>query len=255
MKPAKLERQKLLVAKISGNPGILIRDLAKHLGVSRETVRRDFDELCREGRLHRRYGGATFSPIGLETSLEKRQEQHIGERMQIAELASTLISANEVVMLGSGATTLELARILAAGDTSLTIITNSIKAAMVLGPNKLIRTLLAPGEYDSQEGFLWGHETTEFLEKLHVDLVVFSVDGLSSMGVMEIDSRTTWILRTMVAQARRRMLLVDHSKHHQKSLGLVCSLADMDVVVTDKMPDNELLSALQTDGVIIEIAT
>ncbi len=255
MKPSKSERQKRLVAKISNDPGILIRDLAKFLGVSRETVRRDFDELCREGRLHRRYGGATFSPIGLETSLENRQEQHIDERVRIAEHACSIVSDNEVVMLGSGATTLELAKALAASDAHITVITNSIHAAMVLGPNKSIRTLLAPGEYDSQEGFLWGHETTEFLQKFHVDLVAFSVDGLSNMGAMEIDSRTTWVLRTMVAQARRRMLMVDHSKHHQKSLERVCDLADLDVIVTDQQPDSELTSALQNEGVIIELAS
>ena len=109
MKRNKTERQKLLVARISEDPAILIRDLAAHLNVSRETVRRDFDELSREGRLHRRYGGATFSPIGLETSLEQRQTQHIDERARIARRACSIISDNEVVMLGSGATTLALA--------------------------------------------------------------------------------------------------------------------------------------------------
>lgn len=255
MKRDKIERQKLLIAKISENPAILIRDLAEILGVSRETVRRDFDALCREGRLHRRYGGATFSPIGLETSLESRSEQHVDERIQIARKACSIISDNEVIMLGSGATTLELARVLAMRDTRVTVVTNSLRAALVLGPSKSIRTLLAPGEFDHSEGFLWGHETTEFLQKFRVDLVMFSVDGLSKEGAMEIDSRTTWVLRTMIAKARRRVLLVDHSKHHQQSLERVCDLADLDVVVTDTQPEEELLTALQNDGVIIEIAS
>ncbi len=214
MRRNKAERQKLLVAKISEDPAILIRDLAKFLAVSRETVRRDFDELCREGRLHRRYGGATFSPIGLETSLEKRRGQHVDERTRIAQQTCSIITDNEVIMLGSGATTLDFATALAVGDTRATVITNSLHAAMVLGPSKSVRTMVTPGEFDFSEGFLWGHETTEFLRKFHVDLVVLSVDGLSKEGVMEIDSRTAWVLRTMIEQARRRVLLVDHSKHH-----------------------------------------
>ena len=42
MSARKTERHKRLIAEISTNPAILIRDLAETLGVSRETIRRDF---------------------------------------------------------------------------------------------------------------------------------------------------------------------------------------------------------------------
>ena len=54
----KANRQKKLLEEINLDPGIMIRDLAAKLNVSRETIRRDFDALCDSGQLQRRYGGA-----------------------------------------------------------------------------------------------------------------------------------------------------------------------------------------------------
>lgn len=252
MKASKVERQKRLIAMISMDPGLLIRDLAKEMQVSRETVRRDLDELSKEGRLHRRYGGATFAPIGLEMNFSNRSEFLVCERRSIAQLAVRQIQDNEVIMLGSGATCLHFAHEVVAQQRKVTVITNSISAATVLGKGENTRTLVAPGEYDDAEGFLWGHETTDFVSKFHADVLVFSVDGLSSAGAMEIDSRTGWILRRMMSVARRKMLLVDHSKHHQKSLELVCPLTSIDMLVTDLPPDEALAHHLDNAGVIVK---
>jgi len=45
------DRRERLIEEIRHDPGILIRDLATRLDVSRETIRRDFDALCDAGRL------------------------------------------------------------------------------------------------------------------------------------------------------------------------------------------------------------
>lgn len=251
MRQGKTERQKRLISLISGEPALLIRDLAEDLNVSRETIRRDLDELSVAGRLHRRYGGATFAPIGQEVSFTNRSTVMIEERKAIAKQAASQISDNEVVMLGSGVTCHFFASALVALGKKATVITNSVTATKVLGKSGHIRTLVAPGEYDDQEGFLWGHETTDFIKKFHADVVVFSVDGLSVSGVMEIDSRTGWILRRMIEVGRRKMLLIDHSKHDQRSLELICSLKEIDILVTDKEPAGELGIGLQKAGVIV----
>jgi len=254
MRKSKAERQKRLISLISSDPALLIRDLADDLDVSRETIRRDLDELSVAGRLHRRYGGATFAPIGQEVNFSNRSVVMVEERKAIARLAASQISDNEVVMLGSGVTSQFFASALVALGTKATVITNSVTAAVTLGKSEHIRTLVAPGEYDDQEGFLWGHETTDFIKKFHADVVVFSVDGLSTAGVMEIDSRTGWILRRMMEVGRRKVLLIDHSKHDQRSLELICSLEDIDVLVTDKPPTGELSADLQKAGVIVNCA-
>jgi DeoR/GlpR family transcriptional regulator of sugar metabolism len=104
-----LRREKIL-EEIIRNPGVMIRDLAAKLDVSRETIRRDFDALSSSGQLQRRYGGATVVPAGNILSFEARQDKHIGERTLIARKAHGLLEDDQTVMLAPGTTALLFAQ-------------------------------------------------------------------------------------------------------------------------------------------------
>ncbi len=238
------ERRRRLIAEISGDPGIMIRDLADKLNVSRETIRRDFDALCDSGQLQRRYGGAVFLPMGNPLSFEARQDKHVQERKAIARKALGLLHEAEVVMLGPGTTALLFAAELANSDKRLTIITNGLREALTLAKNDNLRVVLAPGEVDRLEGFSWGHETTEFLTRFNADLAVFFADGLTDRGVWEADPRTVGVVQTMLRHAARNMLLIDHFRFDEQGLQRICALADLDNVVSDRKPGAKLLAEL-----------
>ncbi len=245
----KLERQERLISEINRHPSILIRDLASMFGVSRETIRRDFDELSSQARLHRRYGGASLSPTGLVLSLETRKQLLRPEKELVAKLAYELIGEHEVIMLGSGATIIILAQEIATHNPNITIITNSLGAALSVGEANNVRVLLTAGELDHKEAFLWGHETTEFLDKFTVDATFLSCDGITPNGVMEVESRTAWVERAMVRNSRRTVVLLDHSKFGQTSFERVCELQDVDELVSDRPPDNGLSRVLNQAGI------
>lgn len=255
MSERKTERHKRLIAEISTNPTILIRDLAETLGVSRETIRRDFQELNRTGRLHRRYGGgATFTPIGFETNLEARSQRMIKERQRVALRSADFINEHEVIFMCSGSTSLLLAQVLQTVEKKITVITNNLPGSIALASNPSIRTILAPGQVDYNEGFLWGHDTTEYLKKFHADAAFVTVDGITPEGAMEIDPRTAWVMRIMIAQSRRVVMMVDHSKFYQASLEKFCDIKDIHVMIVDRAPDGELGAALRQAGVMIDVA-
>jgi len=243
------DRRERLIAEISRNPGILIRDLATKFDVSRETIRRDFDALCDSGRLQRRYGGAAFLPKGNVLSFEARQDKHLRERRSIVRRAHSLIEDETTLMLGPGTTALLFAEELRTTDKRLTIITNGVQEALTLSKNDNIRVVLAPGEVDRLEGFAWGHETTDFVSKFTADMVIFFADGLAVNGVSEADSRTVWAVRTMISRSSRKMLLIDHFRFNETGLEQICTLADLDMVVSDREPDRALLKELKANGV------
>jgi len=247
----KEERRERLIEEISRDPGILIRDLAARFDVSRETVRRDFDALCDAGRLQRRYGGAVFLPKGNVLSFEARQDKHLRERKAIVRQAHSLIDDDTTLMLGPGTTALLFAEELRTTDKRLTVITNGIQEALTLSKNDNIRVILTPGEVDRLEGFAWGHETTDFVSKFSADMVVFCADGLAVNGVSEADSRTVWAVRTMIARSARKMLLIDHFRFNETGLEQICTLSDLDLVVSDKEPDAVLLQELKANGVAV----
>jgi DeoR/GlpR family transcriptional regulator of sugar metabolism len=243
------ERRKRLLAEISRDPGILIRDLAIKFDVSRETIRRDFDMLCDSGDLQRRYGGATLLPKGNVQSFEARQDKHLKERRAIVRRAHALIENDTTLMLGPGTTALLFAEELRTTSKRLTVITNGVREALTLSQNDNIRVILTPGEVDRLEGFAWGHETTDFLSKFNADLVVFFADGLTVKGVSEADSRTVWALRTMIAQSIQKMLLIDHFRFNETGFAQICTLSDLDVVISDRRPNAALLAELTKNNV------
>ena len=102
----KEKRRQRLIVEITRDPGIMIRDLAAKFDVSRETIRRDFDALCDEGRLQRRYGGAAFLPVGNILSFVARQDKHLRERRAIVRRAHRRVEDGTVMMLGPGTTAL-----------------------------------------------------------------------------------------------------------------------------------------------------
>ena len=243
------ERRRRLIAEITRDPGIMIRDLADKLNVSRETVRRDFDALCESGQLQRRYGGAVLVPMGNPLSFEARQDKHVQERKAIARKAQSLLQDGQVIMLGPGTTALLFAMELTRTEKRLTIISNGIQEALTLSSNDNLRVVLAPGEVDRLEGFAWGHETTAFLSGFNADLAVFFADGVAARGVSEADPRTVGVIQTMLRQSARNMLLIDHFRFERQGLQQLCTLAELDAVVSDRRPGRALTAELAKNGV------
>jgi DeoR/GlpR family transcriptional regulator of sugar metabolism len=254
-KLTKDERHQRILAELTADSAKRLTELARDMEVSRETVRRDLDELSRNGIIHRTYGGAVVRPRGLEANLKARDTTFVAERKAIAKAAFELIAPGEVVMLSTGSTTLYLARYLASARKSLTVITNGLDAALILSVNPLVRVIVAPGDYDSREARLWGEETASFLRKFQADTAVIGASGLYAGGACEADSPTAWVDRVMLERAQRKILLMIHTKFDQPKLELICPLRELDVIISDRSPRGALLEAIQEAGVALKVVS
>jgi len=250
-KLSKQERQHRIVAAIAANAAVGISALAENLNVTKQTIRRDLDELSAEGLINRTYGGGSIRPVGLEPSFVERSNMSASEREAIARLAAGLLSDDEVIMLGAGVTTHYLARELALRSKRQQVLTNNINAVAVLAVNPNIRTIIAPGNYEIKEGCVVGEETLAFLDKFHADTAVIGASGVHKGGVCEVHSGIAWVDRTMLKRARRHILLVLSAKLDMPNLELVCPLDQIDILVTDRLPGRELLEALHAAKVKI----
>ncbi len=103
-------------------------ELSEHFDVSIDTVRRDLDQLHREGALIRTHGGAVSATDGAlrDRGLDVRLRVQVEEKEKIARLAAEMVDDGAVVMLNAGTTTLAVARALR-GHRDLTIATNNLR--------------------------------------------------------------------------------------------------------------------------------
>lgn len=242
-------RHKRIIDTLKANAALRISDLARELGVSGETIRRDLAELGEAGIVNRTYGGAVAKPFSLEPDWSDRHGQMREERARIAELAVGLVEPGDVLMLECGSTMLHFANRLAEVAQDLTVITPSLNIAATLGQNAAVTVVMCPGTFYARENMVVGAETVAYLQQFHASTAFIGATGITESGLNETHPGITAIKRAMMSRARRRVALLDHGKFNQSSLALVCPLRDINVLVSDRAPEGPLGAALRQSGV------
>lgn len=203
--------------------------LARELGVSRETVRRDLLSLEAEGLLHRVHGGAVSAEGASEAPFERRRRQRWQEKLAIGRIAARLIRAGDIVFVDAGTTTLAFAEALAARD-EVRVVTNSIGVAQRLGS----RAVLLGGEISSDVPATFGELTLAEIERFLADVAFISPVAVdAAMGAMNYALNEAEIARAMIRRSKRTIVLADHSKIGLSSRVSVCRIDEIDVLVTD----------------------
>ncbi|MCM5553141.1 DeoR/GlpR family DNA-binding transcription regulator [Pleomorphomonas sp. NRK KF1] len=248
MKRTKSSRQTQILAELDSSPSLRVAELARRLDVSTETIRRDLDELTTQGLLNRTYGGAV-RPLSSEPSVTERHRLFVDERQRIARAALKVIGDGNVLMIGSGATTVHVARRIAVEMKNITVITHSFGVATVLAFNPTIKVLMLPGDYHASEGATVGVHTVSFLGNFYADYAITGASGLAADGPSEALLECGAVYTAMVARSAKCVVVADHSKFDAIFPSRYAPWRDVDALVTDAAPPEKLTAALRQSGV------
>jgi DeoR family transcriptional regulator, glycerol-3-phosphate regulon repressor len=251
-KPDKRARHERILAEVRTSAAIRISALARELGVSGETIRRDLAELGEAGLVARTYGGATVRPFTAEPS--ERDRTQVDERFRIGAATATHIDDGQVVMIDGGSTTFQVARHLAQRAQGLTVLTNSVGIAAVAGANPTFRVMLCPGVFHAQEGSVLGEDTAAWLARFHAHVAVIGASGLTVEGPADAVPGAAAVKRVMIERAAETVLVADHSKFERASLETICAWDALGRLVTDRAPPDALAVALARAGTTCTIA-
>jgi len=240
----KPERHAQILLELRLAPHVRVSDLAASFEVTTETVRRDIAELSAQGLLQKSYGGASPRAPGAQSVLDQRQREHVDERRQMAQLALTRVTDGQTLMIDAGATMMEFARALAMSGKAVTVLTNSLQVAMILGSSDAVRVIMTPGDYLNAEAALTGTATCDFLRGYNVDACFLGASALDETGVTEAIAGFAEVKRTMLAQSRTGHFLIDGSKFGKRHLTQVIALDEMGCLITDIAPTGALDAAL-----------
>src|SRR3954471_11628292 len=116
-----------ILARLSEQGSVAVTGLAKDLGVSIATIRRDLELLESQRLLSRTHGGAVSHGVLYELPLRYRAGRHEAEKRRIAEAAATRLGDARVVGFTGGTTTTEVARRVA--SRTFTVVTNALNIA------------------------------------------------------------------------------------------------------------------------------
>ena len=107
------ERRRYILQRIDRDGSVLVSDLANELVVSAVTIRNDLKSLADEGLAFRTHGGAVKADFTLvDRSLSEKQRLFSEAKVAIANRAVQLIREGQSIILDSGSTTTEIAKVL-----------------------------------------------------------------------------------------------------------------------------------------------
>jgi DeoR/GlpR family transcriptional regulator of sugar metabolism len=249
-KPA---RHAAILRELSLSPTLRIADLAVAYGVSTETIRRDLDELTALGQLNRTYGGAVRPPEA-EPAVNERHKILRAERERIARTIVPQIRPGNVLMIGSGATTVHVARQIAAECRDLTVITHAFGVATALSANRTIAVIMAPGHYNADEGCLYGAHTVAFLGTFQVDRAILGASGLILAGPTDANADSAMVYTAMIGSAAETSVVADHSKVDRSFLARYAVWPQIGELVTDRPLPAALADRLAGSGTRVIVA-
>ena len=212
--------------------------LAAELRVSQSTVRRDIDEMEERGIVQRTHGGVIWigdqKNGGLGTrpyAFDQRMTYEIAAKAQIAKAARKLVQPGETILLDGGTTTFYFAEELV--GIPLQIVTNSLPIANLFLNDENVELVLTGGLMYPRYGVLLGPGAESAISTIHAKTMFFSVAGVHDGVLYNQNLLLVHAELRMMKQVQRKVLLVDSSKFDQQALARLCSLGEVDVVVTD----------------------
>jgi DeoR/GlpR family transcriptional regulator of sugar metabolism len=235
----------------AGQLGVV--QLAELTGTSEMTVRRDLEQLADHGMIERYRGGARSLTLrGEEPPFAVRTQEGQNAKRRIAEAVTRLIADGEAVVLDSGTTCLEVARLLA--PRRLTIMPMSLHAANSLTGAPQLRLLLPGGEPRTGELNMTGPLAKASLTALRFDTAILGCCGLTADGLTAYDLEDAAIKQTMIASAHRVIAVAEPAKFSRTALAFVAPVSALSMVVTTDDAAPEDTNALAAAGTIVHRA-
>lgn len=266
-----IERQQRVLAILKQQGSAQLEELARALDVSASTIRRDLEMFEKQGVVQRTHGGAVYNGPGSiskeseaiaasneisasgassSVALSERMNEHVEAKMAIGKYAASLVRPQMTLLLDGGSTVFYTAKQITARP--IQVVTNSLSIANLFADDDQVELLIVGGSHYPRTGVLLGPITTGCLADLHADLLMLSVAGIYGREAYNQNLGMTQVEQAMMRQAAQTVMLMDSSKFGRKSLSRVCSIDEVDQLVTDKAIESQWVERLGERLIVAE---
>lgn len=213
---------------------------------SEATIRRDLEQLEREGFLRRTHGGAVLEGAG-ELPFRVKAVAMEEEKRRIARKAAALVGEGQAVGLTGGTTTEHVARELVS-KRGLTVVTNALTVAMALADSDA-HVVVTGGELRGRTFELVGPLAEPVATQVHLDLMFVGVDGISPEGGLTThNSIEARVNRVLLERARQVIVVTDHTKLGRKTFAQIAPIEAAHTLVTDSGAEEWSVAELRRIG-------
>jgi DeoR/GlpR family transcriptional regulator of sugar metabolism len=248
------DRRHAILARVAEDQTIHVGELARELGCSEMTIRRDIRRLERDGFIRQTYGGATAHITrSFDISFNARALQAAREKRLIGMRAASLVQDARVLFVGIGSTTEQFAQYLPAG-VDRTVVTASLPIASLLG-TRALNVVVLGGPVLHDELTCVGPTAMATLANYRFDAAVIGAAGISARwGITELTEDEAAVQRVALERTERVIVVADGSKVGSATPIVVADAKAAMTLVTDPSAAGDELEALRALGIEMVIA-
>jgi len=226
-------RDKILdLLKEDGSAKVL--NLARLFKVTEVTIRQDLEKLEKDGLITREHGGAYLKNVKDQVqTFSLAHQENMDKKEKIAVKCLEFIEPGDTIILDSGSTTTEVAKQLK-GMRNLTVITNALNIALMLGAEPGIEVIVTGGEFKPPTLSLTGQKAADFFKGLHVQKLFLATAGISLKAGLTYPSISDIVVKkAMIDAAEITYLVADSSKIGKAAFASLGALSLIDYIITD----------------------
>lgn len=244
-----LPRQVEILSIAREHGRVLVEELAQRFDVTPQTVRKDLNELCARRLVSRIHGGAIVASGVQNLSYDARRFVASEAKRAIGRAAAALVSHDSSLFINIGTTTEAVANALNE-HKNLLVITNNLNVAMNLCRSSSHDVIVAGGPVRRGDGAVVGSPAVDLIRQFKVDTAIIGTSALDETGVLlDFDFREVQVAQAIMENARRVILVADHTKLARSAPVKIASLAQVHVFVTDTLPSPQLRQICAERGV------
>ncbi len=235
------KRQSEIYYLVKDKGSMFVKDIIPLFPVSAATIRKDLTALQDAGLLLRTHGEVQLAqqtdPV---TPYEARTGLNVEAKAAIARRAVEEIHDGDSIILDSGTTTIEIAKLLK-DRTNLNVITNSLPIAMTFSTSQVFVTLIG-GIFLGKNLSIQGPEAEEYLSRLVVDKTFISSPGIRPQyGLVTSHPLEASIKHRMIEAGRVVYAVLDSSKLAKTSVHPFAAFSELDYLITESPVKDEML--------------
>lgn len=244
----KLQRIQQIENYVQQKGSVSLDELCSIFNVSKNTIRRDVNELEKRGILQKVYGGVTAVGNSLE-SFENRTIYKHSEKVQIGITAAALIKENDLIFIDSGTTTSQILQAVDP-DLSFTLLTNNLDTINSAAKMINVQLILIGNSFKRETRSFVGIEDESALTKYNIEKAFMAATGISiSNGLTNSDALESRIKKIIAKKAADVYLLADDSKFDKSTLFTYSSLGSLTGIITTRTIPQHYVDFCKTEDI------
>ncbi len=251
------KRHNYILEKLAQYGSVRIADMAEELGVTTVTIRNDLNILEADGMVYRIHGGARqVNPHVTDIKVFVKDNINREEKVKIARRAVELIEDNDSIVMGDGSTVYAFAEEIRAHQFQhLNIVTPFIRIGLLFNDMDNVNVVQLGGTIHRESLSVLGDAAMKALDDCVCSKVFLGADGIDiENGMTTSTIEGAKLLRKMIQTASKTIVLADTSKFGQRGFGHICSIEDIDVIITDDGISEQVAASIEEAGVDLIIA-